>query len=134
MLSWQPPADDGGSPVTQYVIEKRDAKRTSWTKVDTVDSEVRQYLVKNLIEGGQYVFRVTAENKAGRGSPLELERSVSPRSPFGKLSLSSFSIYSCLTSSRRMPASKLKLLIIISQYPAVFFILEFWWHLESVKS
>ena len=32
-LDWQPPADDGGSDVAGYFIEKFDSKKQTWTKV-----------------------------------------------------------------------------------------------------
>ena len=32
-LSWDLPNDNGGSDITGYVIERRDAKKTSWSKV-----------------------------------------------------------------------------------------------------
>mgnify|MGYP001791805300 CR=1 FL=1 len=36
-LSWGPPSDDGGSKITHYVIEKKEAGKTYWT---TVSSQV----------------------------------------------------------------------------------------------
>jgi hypothetical protein len=33
VLSWQPPKDDGGSPIENYVIEKMDVARGEWTQV-----------------------------------------------------------------------------------------------------
>lgn len=32
-LSWDAPEDDGGCAITNYVIEKRESSRRSWTKV-----------------------------------------------------------------------------------------------------
>ena len=36
MLQWEPPIHDGGAPVTNYVIEKRDMRRDRWTYVHKV--------------------------------------------------------------------------------------------------
>ena len=32
-LSWKLPNDNGGSDITGYVVERRDANKTAWTKV-----------------------------------------------------------------------------------------------------
>ena len=34
-LSWTPPRDDGGSKITGYVVEKRDALRMGWQSAGT---------------------------------------------------------------------------------------------------
>jgi hypothetical protein len=33
VLSWNPPKDDGGSPIENYIIEKMDVSRGEWTPV-----------------------------------------------------------------------------------------------------
>ena len=34
-LYWTPPDDDGGTPITNYTIEKKELKSGTWTKVST---------------------------------------------------------------------------------------------------
>ena len=36
-LKWEAVSNDGGSKVTQYVVEKREQGKRSWTQVDLVD-------------------------------------------------------------------------------------------------
>jgi len=33
-LSWSAPEDDGGSPITNYLIEKKQSTGTRWSKVN----------------------------------------------------------------------------------------------------
>ena len=82
-LRWKPPKDDGGSPLTGYIIEKRDAKRGSWTKAGKVDGSTTEFCVLDLLEKSDYYFRVMAVNKAGQSEPLESDKAVTAKSPFG---------------------------------------------------
>lgn len=84
LLTWKPPKDDGGCDVNAYIIERRDAKRTTWTKLATVDGVTLDYRATNLIEGNQYHFRVIAENDVGQSEPLETSATVVPKSQYGR--------------------------------------------------
>lgn len=83
-IQWQPPADDGGSPITGYVVEKREAKRNLWTKVAKVAASTTELLVDMLTEDTEYHFRVSTENKLGTSEPLETLSATMAKSPFGK--------------------------------------------------
>lgn len=65
-LKWIPPKEDGGSPITGYVIEVKD-KSGTWEKALTVPADKTTATVPNLIEGEPYVFQVRAINAAGPG-------------------------------------------------------------------
>ncbi|CAH1785273.1 unnamed protein product [Owenia fusiformis] len=67
-LRWDPPRSDGGSPITGYVVEKREkGDKRGWTKATVSPILDPEITVPNLIEGHEYEFRVAAVNKAGPG-------------------------------------------------------------------
>ncbi len=70
-LSWNEPSDDGGSPITGYVIEMKDTERGIWTELATPDSGDLKFNVKNLKLGKFYSFRISAKNKYGTSDPVE---------------------------------------------------------------
>lgn len=84
-IKWLPPKDDGGSPVTGYIIEKREASSKSWSKEDKVADFVTEYRINNLKEKTEYHFRVIAVNEIGKSEPLETSEATLARSKFGKL-------------------------------------------------
>ncbi|KAL1129846.1 hypothetical protein AAG570_012790 [Ranatra chinensis] len=75
-LEWKKPESDGGSPITGYVIEKKEKYSNTWEPAAEVKGDVTTGIVPNLVEGNQYEFRVRAVNKAGPGQPSE------PTGPF----------------------------------------------------
>ena len=81
-LTWTPPSDDGGSPVIDYIIEKRDMKRNTWSKVDTT-SELT-FKVPKLVENNKYLFRISARNEHGTSEPITLSEPVTAKFQFGK--------------------------------------------------
>lgn len=83
-LEWKPPKTDGGSPITGYIIESKPSARASWNKVANVDSGTTRYTPKDLREGTEYYFRVSAVNEEGQGSPLESKEIVKPEKKIGK--------------------------------------------------
>lgn len=85
-LKWTAPEQDGGSAITNYVVEKRDARRKGWQTVDTTVKELK-YTVTPLNEGSLYVFRVAAENTVGVGPFCELPDSVLAKDTFSEFFL-----------------------------------------------
>ncbi|XP_055900297.1 twitchin-like isoform X6 [Biomphalaria glabrata] len=66
-LTWSAPKKDGGSPITGYVVEKREKGEEKWTKANITDIPDTEFQVKGLQEGKAYEFRVAAVNNAGIG-------------------------------------------------------------------
>ena len=78
-LSWTAPTSDGGSPLTDYVVEYSTNSGTTWiTFADSV-STTASVTVTGLVNGTGYVFRVSARNTAGTGLPSSSSSSVVPR-------------------------------------------------------
>jgi len=94
-LAWDEPDSDGGSPITNYVIEKKDAAKTNWISAGQSETETLAFKVTKLFEGTKYDFRVAAENKIGIGEYVELDESVTAKLPFGKFSFMFFAVLFC---------------------------------------
>ena len=83
VITWKPSENDGGAPITDYYIEMREAPKSSWQRVTTVDVDVTSYCVQNLKVKKEYFFKIYAENKVGRSDALVSE-GVTITSQFGK--------------------------------------------------
>ncbi|XP_013148822.1 PREDICTED: twitchin isoform X2 [Papilio polytes] len=80
-LYWNPPKDNGGGEITNYVVEKREARSPTWTKVSGYVTT--PFLrVKNLTVGRDYEFRVMAENQYGQSEPAQTTEPIKARHPF----------------------------------------------------
>lgn len=93
VISWKAPKDDGGSMITNYIVEKREAKEgEQWNLVSSSISGT-SCRVPNLTENAGYYFRVSAQNQYGVSESLEIPSVLIIKSPFGT------SVYSlsCIT-------------------------------------
>uniref|UniRef100_A0A3B5QAJ7 Fibronectin type-III domain-containing protein n=1 Tax=Xiphophorus maculatus TaxID=8083 RepID=A0A3B5QAJ7_XIPMA len=63
-LRWLPPAYDGGSPITNYIIQKRETTTANWIDVSSAVARCTIKVMK-LTTGLEYQFRIRAENKYG---------------------------------------------------------------------
>lgn len=86
-ISWNAPEDDGGSPITGYVLERKESVRSFWSQIDRVPANITSYNIKDLTEDTEYDFRVTAVNRVGNSDPLVTDLTTKIKSPFGKFSL-----------------------------------------------
>ena len=77
-LDWAAPASDGGSPITDYIIEQAPAGGSVWTVLNDGTSTTTSYLVTGLTNGTGYQFRVSAHNAVGDG-PTTTPVTATPR-------------------------------------------------------
>lgn len=68
-IGWKKPRSDGGSRIIGYVVDFL-TEDNKWQRV--MKSLNLQYSAKDLIEGKEYTFRVSAENENGEGTPSEI--------------------------------------------------------------
>ena len=81
-LTWKSPKFDGGSPISNYIIEAKSSFGFSWAVV-TAGQKVTgtTFTVNDLVDGTTYEFRVYAENRAGKSDASETSQRVVIREP-----------------------------------------------------
>jgi len=70
-LQWPAPKNDGGSPITGYIVQKKEKGSPYWINAVHVPKDQTNTTVPDLTEGQEYEFRVIAVNAAGQSEPSE---------------------------------------------------------------
>lgn len=83
-LKWEKPDNDGGAPITSYIVEFKDKFGTNWNKGIEVPGDQLSATVPDLKENSQYEFRVRAVNKAGPGEPSDVTKPIIAKCRFVK--------------------------------------------------
>lgn len=68
-IQWKPPANNGGSPVKSYVVEKKEKGSAIWSEAGKTSGTT--FSANNLKPGVEYEFRVIAVNEAGPSDPSD---------------------------------------------------------------
>ena len=83
-VTWEPPKEDGGAPIKQYIIEMRTVDEAEFQEVGKVKGGNLSYEAIGLTEGQDYIFRVRAANLSGASeNATELDQPVTARLPYG---------------------------------------------------
>lgn len=75
-IKWNPPKDDGGSTVTNYIIERQQSGQNLWTKLGDVTADKTSFRDRNVTHGKKYSYRIFAENPEGLSDALETADSI----------------------------------------------------------
>lgn len=86
VVSFKPSKDDGGAPITKYIIERLDLSlKSQWDNVgEVMAGEKCVYKVEDLIAKREYKFRIRAVNKLGSSEPAMFGKPVLAKDPWGK--------------------------------------------------
>lgn len=83
-LKWEKPKDDGGLPISGYVVEKMDVATGRWVPAGFVDPSKTEAEITGLEPGHKYQFRVRAQNEEGESEPLETDAAILAKNPYGQ--------------------------------------------------
>nr|XP_029539836.1 immunoglobulin-like and fibronectin type III domain-containing protein 1 isoform X7 [Oncorhynchus nerka] len=75
-LQWGAPKDDGGSPVTNYIIERQQLGQTIWKKMGDVAADKTTYRDRNVVHGKLYIYKIYAVNPEGTSDALQTEETM----------------------------------------------------------
>ncbi|KAM8914643.1 immunoglobulin-like and fibronectin type III domain-containing protein 1 isoform 2-T2 [Spinachia spinachia] len=75
-IKWNPPKDDGGSAVTNYIIERQQAGQALWTKLGDVSADKTSFRDRNVTHGKKYKYRIYGENPEGLSDSLQTTDSI----------------------------------------------------------
>ncbi|KAF7711539.1 hypothetical protein HF521_000550 [Silurus meridionalis] len=71
-FKWRPPKDDGGCPVTNYILERQQVGRNSWIKIGEIPGQP-VYRDTNIDRGKKYCYRIRAKNSEGISDVIETD-------------------------------------------------------------
>lgn len=77
-LTWNAPAANGGTAVTDYVVQRSADAGKTWQVFEDAVTSARTAVVTGLTNGTAYIFRVAAINGAGRGPFSAASAAVTP--------------------------------------------------------
>ena len=77
-LTWSAPSSNGGSAITDYVVQFSSDSGSTWATFSDGVSTSTSATVTSLTNGTAYVFRVAAVNSAGTGSYSAASNSATP--------------------------------------------------------
>jgi hypothetical protein len=76
IVSWEPPEDDGGTPITQYSVEISPDGNVSWELAGSTKGDAYSFTVDDLVVGKTYGLRVKAANESGFSDPSSIAEAV----------------------------------------------------------
>lgn len=82
IISFSAPSSDGGSPITNYIVQYSSDNGSSWTTFNRDNSTaISNIIVNTLSYSRSYIFRAIAVNNIGNSSPSTSSSSVTTPSP-----------------------------------------------------
>uniref|UniRef100_A0A8C9F6Y2 Immunoglobulin superfamily member 22 n=1 Tax=Pavo cristatus TaxID=9049 RepID=A0A8C9F6Y2_PAVCR len=75
-IQWNPPKDDGGKPVQNYLIEKQQVGKSDWVAVGETPRSCTTFTTSKVEQDMSYYFRVRAVNAEGTSDALEASEAV----------------------------------------------------------
>lgn len=73
-MKWNPPKDDGGSAVTNYIIEHQQVGQSTWKKVGDISANHLTFRDRSVSLGKRYIYRIYAETLEGISEAMESEK------------------------------------------------------------
>ncbi|XP_062919297.1 immunoglobulin superfamily member 22-like [Mobula hypostoma] len=70
-MKWKAPRDNGGKPITSFVIERKLVGKKSWIKIGEVNGDTTNFSTNKVEEGKAYQYRIRAINSEGVSDPLD---------------------------------------------------------------
>ncbi|XP_050302347.1 uncharacterized protein LOC126740395 isoform X2 [Anthonomus grandis grandis] len=75
-LRWSRPINDGGSPISGYLVEHRRVGSPHWVRATPLPVPFPEITLSGLEPGWRYQFRVSAENAVGYSDPSEVSEPI----------------------------------------------------------
>jgi len=79
VLRWAASEVDGGSAITEYIVERREVGKKSWKQVGSSTSNNTYLEIKGLKKNCSFNFRISAKNVVGLSQPFIVEETVTTK-------------------------------------------------------
>lgn len=75
-LSWEVPESDGGSKITEYIVEIKEFQETKYRLFGSTNGNTPNIRITNVVKSKAYTFRIYAKNEIGTSEALETDKIV----------------------------------------------------------